>query len=78
MTLGLPYKDAQAHMKTCDFRRHHCPLKCGVKLFGHEKEEHMKICKNFSVTCPECNMVSYPNRDDEKNKGPHDCFEALV
>lgn len=81
--LGLAYKDALNHQKTCSYRKRHCPRKCGIKLYGKDLEAHLPVCVNLEVICPDCEICTYPNREESKsgedNTGAkHDCFQSLV
>ena len=46
--IGLPYDQALEHQKVCDFRRHHCKMACGEKIYGYEFATHEKVCKNYT------------------------------
>jgi len=41
-------------------------------------EMHLKECENVEERCEKCEVISYPNRESYKDKGPHDCFTALL
>lgn len=76
--LGLPYDKALKHQKECDFRKKACPKRCGRKLFGKDIPDHLPKCLNFSTTCDDCQITSYPNRGDFQADEKHDCFTSLV
>ena len=71
----MAYKEAIQHGLECDYKKHPCPLKCGIQIFKHEIDDHQKECQNLSENCVKCTLEYFPNQLKGEE---HDCIKELI